>query len=61
LSAQNPAVMTPRLFNALPVKIKMIEQDKEFVKTIKDMVLHYQFYDIDEYLICDFEFFSCKN
>jgi len=61
LSAQNPAVMIPRLFNALPVKIKMIEQDKEFVKAIKDMVLHYQFYDIDEYLICDFEFFSCKN
>jgi Reverse transcriptase (RNA-dependent DNA polymerase) len=61
LSNQNPAVMIPRLFNALPIEIKMIEREKEFVKAIKGMVLHYQFYDLNEYFICDFKFFSCGN
>jgi Reverse transcriptase (RNA-dependent DNA polymerase) len=57
LSNQNPDVIIPRLFNALPIEIKMIEREKEFVKAIKGMVLHYQFYDLNEYFICDFKFF----
>jgi len=35
-----------KAINALPIEIKNIEQDKKFVKAIKYMVLHYQFYDL---------------
>jgi len=46
--------MIPRLFNALPVEIKMLEDNKEFLRRVKELVLYYQFYDIDEFLVCDF-------
>jgi hypothetical protein len=54
ISAQNPVSMIPRLFNALPVDIKMIEDDKEFICKIRELVLRYQFYDLDEFFVCDF-------
>jgi len=53
-SAENPAVIIPRLFNALPARIKMIKENKVFLQKIREMVMYYQFYDINEYLLCDF-------
>jgi len=38
----------------------VIEQDEKFVKAIKYRVLQYQFYDLNENFICDFEFFLWK-
>jgi hypothetical protein len=35
LSNQNHAVMIPRIYNALPLEIKMIECDILFVKSVK--------------------------
>jgi hypothetical protein len=54
IAAANPAVMIPKLFNTLPVEIKMINDNKEFLRRVKELVMHYQFYDLDEYYICDF-------
>jgi len=44
--------MIPRFFNALPVEIKMLEDSKEFFEKGKELVLYYQFYDLDEFF-CD--------
>jgi hypothetical protein len=52
LSTQNPAVMVPRIFNALPLEIKMIECDKLFVKSVKAFVTDKQFYDMHEFFSC---------
>jgi hypothetical protein len=52
LSNQNPQVMIPRIYNALPLKIKQIECDKEFIKSVENFVRERQFYDL-------YEFFSC--
>jgi hypothetical protein len=54
ISAENPKVMIPRMFNTLPVEIKMIEDEKEFLKRVKELVLYYQFYDLNEFFVCDF-------
>jgi len=54
ISTENPSVMIPRLFNSLPVDIKLIEDSKEFLRRVKELVLHYQFYDLNEYYVCDF-------
>jgi hypothetical protein len=35
---QNPAVMIPRIYNAFPLKIKMIEFDKTITKSLKTFV-----------------------
>jgi hypothetical protein len=51
MSAQNPVVMISRLFNALPAKVKMTEEDQEFKCKIRQLALIHQFYDFDEILI----------
>lgn len=55
ISSQNPATIIPRIFNALPVNIRMIEDDKEFVCKIRELVLRHQFYDLDEFFVCNFD------
>jgi hypothetical protein len=55
LSAENPNVMIPRIFNALPVHIKMIDDDKDFLAAVHKIVLHYQYYDMNEFFMCDFD------
>jgi hypothetical protein len=52
MSNQNPAVMIPRIYNALPLKIKMIECDKTFMKSVKTFVTDRQFYDMHEFFSC---------
>jgi len=52
---QNPEVMIARIFNTLPVPIKMLEDKKEFVCKVKEIVYKYQFYDMDEFFICKFD------
>jgi hypothetical protein len=42
-------VMMPRIFNALPLKIKQIECDNEFIKTVNKFFRERQFYDMHEY------------
>lgn len=34
MSAQNPAIMIPRLFNALPIDDKMIEINTDFIQGV---------------------------
>ena len=55
LSIQNPDIMIPRIFNALPVYVKMISDDKNFLCKIREITLKRQFYDMDEYFVCNFE------
>jgi Reverse transcriptase (RNA-dependent DNA polymerase)/Endonuclease-reverse transcriptase len=52
---QNPIVMIARIFNNLPVPIKMMEDKKAFISKIKEIVWHHQFYDMDEFFVCNFE------
>jgi predicted RNase H-like HicB family nuclease len=52
ISNQNPIVMIARIFNALPVPIKMMEDKKAFVNKIKEIVWHNQFYDMNEFFVC---------
>jgi len=52
---QNPEVMIARIFNTLPVPIKMLEDKKEFICKVKEIVYKYQFYDMDEFYICKFD------
>jgi hypothetical protein len=44
---QDPSIMVPRLFNALPLCIKEIEDDKLFIKVVKAVVLQHQYYSFD--------------
>ena len=52
LSCQNPNIMIPRIFNALPTRIKLIECDKNVVKSVLNYVKDKQFYDMHEYFSC---------
>jgi hypothetical protein len=47
-------IMIPRLFNALPESVKMIEEDKDFICKIREIALKHQFYDFDEILVGNF-------
>jgi Reverse transcriptase (RNA-dependent DNA polymerase) len=51
---QNPIVMIARIFNALPINIKLIEEPKQFLCKIREIVYKYQFYDMNEFFICEF-------
>ena len=55
VSNQNPDVMIPRIFNALPINVKLINDDKEFICKIREIALQRQFYDMDEFFVCNFE------
>ena len=47
--------MIPRIFNALPAQVKMISDDKVFICKIREITLKRQFYDMNEFFICNFE------
>ena len=47
--------MIPRIFNALPINVKLINDDKEFICKIREIALQRQFYDMDEFFVCNFE------
>jgi hypothetical protein len=51
---QNPVVMISRIFNTLPVHVKMLTDKKEFICKIKEIVYKYQYYDMHEYFTYDF-------
>jgi len=52
---QSPVVMIARIFNMLPVNVKMMENKSEFICKIRDIVQRHQFYDMNEYFVCNFE------
>jgi hypothetical protein len=54
ITSQNPACMIPRIFNSLPIGIKCMQRDNEFMCKIRECALKYQFYDLNEFFICDF-------
>ena len=54
LEAQNPLIMAAWIFNKLPAALKVIEDDKVFVKKLKKVLHEKMFYDIHELLRCDF-------
>jgi len=43
---KNPEVMKAKIFNALLVPIKLLEDKNEFIRKIKEIVCKYQFYDM---------------
>ena len=55
VSTQNPDMMIPRIFNALPRYVKMIVDDKKFICKIREIVLERQFYDMNEFFVCNLE------
>jgi len=52
---QNPEVMVARIFNTFPVDVKLIDDKKEFIFNVKQIVYKYQFYDMNEFFTCNFE------
>jgi hypothetical protein len=54
LSSQNPLIMAARIYNKLPDVIKVIENDQMFVRKLKEVLHQKMFYDIHEYLQCEF-------
>jgi hypothetical protein len=56
---QNPVVMIARIFNMLPVPVKMLEDNKQFICKIREIVNKNQFYDMNEGgVFCCVAFFS---
>jgi hypothetical protein len=49
--------MIARIFNicSLLVCVKMIENKNEFICKVREIVKRYQYYDMDEFFICNFE------
>jgi hypothetical protein len=54
MTAQDPNVMIARVFNHLPLALKLLVKDKIFLKYVKKLVGEHLFYD-------KFEFFGHKN
>jgi len=52
---QNPVVMIARIFNNLPFHVKMLEDKKDFIRNIKEIVSAHQFYDMNEFFKCKFD------
>jgi hypothetical protein len=52
---QNPVVMIARIFNMLPVPVKMLDDGKKFICKVREIVYKYQFYDTNEFFICKFD------
>jgi hypothetical protein len=44
---QNPIVMIARIFNMLPVPVKMIEDEGNFICKVREIVFKYQYYDMN--------------
>ena len=54
-------IMISRIFNMLPVTVKMLPDKKEFICKIKEIVYKYQYYDMHEYFTCDFRMLNVKH
>jgi hypothetical protein len=55
MTAQDPNVMIARVFNHLPLALKMNISGKSFVSDVKNLVGEFLFYDKSEYLGHKFE------
>ena len=55
MSSQNPAIMIPRIFNTLPISVKNMRENSDFICKIRQVVLKYQYYDMNEFFICNFD------
>jgi hypothetical protein len=51
----NRVVMIARIFNMLLVPVKMIEDNKNFICQVKEIVHKHQYYDMNEFFNCQFE------
>jgi hypothetical protein len=51
---QKPVVMIARIFNNLPKEMKMLDDDKLFLTSVKALVLQHQFYSMNEFFVCKF-------
>jgi hypothetical protein len=49
MTAQDPNVMIARVFNHLPLAIKLNVNEKNFVISVKNLVSEFLFYDKSEY------------
>jgi hypothetical protein len=54
-SAQNPLIMVARIYNKLPENLKSDENDKSFEKRLKKILKENIFYDMNEFLMFDFD------
>jgi hypothetical protein len=52
---QNPVVMIARIFNMLPVSVKMLEDGRKLICKVREIVYKYQFYDMNEFFTCKFD------
>jgi hypothetical protein len=55
MTAQDPNVMIARVFNHLPLALKMNVTEKSFVTNVKKLVQEFLFYDKSEYFGHKFE------
>jgi len=47
--------MIARIFNKLPFHVKMLEDKKDFIRNIKEILYAHQFYDMNEFFNCKFD------
>jgi hypothetical protein len=52
---QNPVVIIARIFNHLPKTLKMLNDDKLFLSSVKSIVYQYQYYSMNDYFACEFD------
>ena len=55
LVANEPLIMSIKLFNKLPLSLKTLTSNKVFKNRVKIMLLKYSFYSVSEYFNCDME------
>jgi hypothetical protein len=46
--------MIARIFNMLPVPVKMLDDGKQFICKVREIVYKNQFFDINELFMCKF-------
>jgi hypothetical protein len=47
--------MIARIFNMLPVSVKMLEDGRKLICKVREIVYKYQFYDMNEFFTCEFD------
>jgi exonuclease III len=52
---ESPERMMARIYNKLPTVLKEMSDYNNFVKCLKRILLEYQFYDMNEFWLCNFE------
>jgi hypothetical protein len=53
--------MIARIFNMLPVPVKMLDDKKQIICKIREIVYKNQFYDTNEFFTCKLDYVKCNN